>query len=170
MTMGWILFCFPVGLCIVSNPGRMARRSDRSATALTSDRHAVELLHVGDCVLLERGFYVDYTVLVRSRGSGAFPIATRSLSRWMLPIRARLCARRNSRRIAAGRCIHAADRGLADRWLRLADAVLCVRLLRCPLGGGLVFLLSRYSARARVGECRRARSDPRVNGSAFEHV
>jgi MFS family permease len=80
--------------------------------------------------------------------AGAFPIATRSLSRWMLPA---------ERGWAQG--LHAADRGVDDPGLRLADAVPGIRLHGHWLGAAVVLLVSRHAGGAPAGERRRTRTD-----------
>ncbi len=87
--------------------------------------------------------------------AGAFPIATRSLSRWMLP---------DERGFAQG-ITHAGSRlgaaltpplvVVSDLALRLAPHVRHLRDPRARLGCGMVLLLSRHAGRTHGRQCRR---------------
>ena len=110
--------------------------------------------------------------------AGAFPIATRSLSRWMRPDRTRLRAGRHARRFTFRRRPDAAHRRSHHCEVRLARRVPGLRIARHHVGRRLVFLLSRHaggasrrqSGRARVDRLRAASAPPKSPGARFSRT
>src|ERR1700680_332271 len=94
--------------------------------------------------------------------AGAFPIATRSLSGWMLA---------KARGFAPGGAPQASGGGgglnsgigrASDDPIRMAHAVLCFRPDRTCLGGGLVLVLPRHPGGTPSLQCRGTASDRRI--------
>src|SRR6202030_4187860 len=74
-------------------------------------------------------------------------------------VRARLRARVDTRRLAAGSGNDASARRFPDREVWMAHAVLGIRRARPGLGRRVVLVLPRYARAAPLGECGRAGPD-----------
>ena len=146
--MGWILASFRWGYALFQIPGGWLGDRIGPRRALDADRYMVELFHRGDGAFLECRIDADRRDFCSASGeAGAFPIATRSLSRWMLP----------SERGYAQGITHAGSRlGAALTppmvvWLivqlRVADRPSSLRRAGHRLGGRMVLVLSRHAAR-----------------------
>ena len=144
-----------VGLCVVPASGRVARGPDRAAARADPDRYVVEFLHLRRQRFAgTRASMIVTRFLFGAGEAGAFPIATRSLSRWMLAVRARLCARRHACGIATGRRAHSSDRSVDDHALRLAAPFFIFGYF-WHFVGGLWYLYYRDTPRSTGSQCRR---------------
>ena len=98
--------------------------------------------------------------------AGAFPIATRSLSQWMLPTERGFAQGIDSRGLTPGRGLNPATGRDDDAPLRMAAPFFIFGPHRAGLGGALVLVLPRHAAAAFPINAAERESDRKSIGPA----
>ena len=159
VTMGWILSSFRWGYALFQIPGGWLgdRIGPRRALALIVTWWSV--FTSVTALAWSAASMAAFRFLFGMGEAGAFPIATRSLSRWMLPAERGFAQGVTHAGSRLGAALTPSPGGDADARLRLARAFLCVRRDRTGVGSSVVLVLPRHSGGAQCGECGGAAFD-----------